>query len=77
MFSMFEPAFMRLALVAAVSAGASLSVIGVYLVTRRVVFLGLVLANAATAGGAPSGAGIGIPAPGATIPANAGKQNAA
>ena len=31
---------------------ASLSVIGVYLVTRRVVFLGLVLANAATAGGA-------------------------
>jgi ABC-type Mn2+/Zn2+ transport system permease subunit len=52
MFSMFEPAFMRLALVAAVSAGASLSVIGVYLVTRRVVFLGLVLANAATAGGA-------------------------
>ena len=52
MFSMFEPVFMRLALVAAVSAGASLSVIGVYLVTRRVVFLGLVLANAATAGGA-------------------------
>jgi ABC-type Mn2+/Zn2+ transport system permease subunit len=52
MLSMFEPAFMRLALVAAVSAGASLSVIGVYLVTRRVVFLGLVLANAATAGGA-------------------------
>ena len=52
MFSMFEPAFMRLALVAAVSAGASLSVIGVYLVTRRVIFLGLVLANAATAGGA-------------------------
>ena len=44
--------FMRLALVAAVSAGVSLSVIGVYLVTRRVVFLGLVLANAATAGGA-------------------------
>ena len=52
MFSMFEPMFMRLALVAAISAGASLSVIGVYLVTRRVVFLGLVLANAATAGGA-------------------------
>jgi zinc transport system permease protein len=52
MFSMFEPVFMRLALVAAISAGASLSVIGVYLVTRRVVFLGLVLANAATAGGA-------------------------
>jgi len=49
---MFEPMFMRLALVAAISAGASLSVIGVYLVTRRVVFLGLVLANAATAGGA-------------------------
>jgi ABC-type Mn2+/Zn2+ transport system permease subunit len=52
MLSMFEPVFMRLALVAAISAGASLSLIGVYLVTRRVVFLGLVLANAATAGGA-------------------------
>lgn len=50
--SMFEPAFMRLALVVAVSAGASLSVIGVYLVTQRIVFLGLVLANAATAGAA-------------------------
>jgi hypothetical protein len=29
MFSMFEPVFMRLALIAAISAGASLSVIGV------------------------------------------------
>ena len=52
MLSMFEPAFMRLALVAAVSSGAALGVLGVYVVTRRVVFLGLVLANAATAGGA-------------------------
>jgi zinc transport system permease protein len=49
---MFEPVFMRLALVAAVSSGAALGTIGVYLVTRRVVFLGLVLANAATVGGA-------------------------
>ncbi|HEY7449684.1 MAG TPA: metal ABC transporter permease [Vicinamibacterales bacterium] len=49
---MFEPEFMRLALVASVATGASLSVMGVYLVARRVVFLGLVLANAATAGAA-------------------------
>jgi zinc transport system permease protein len=52
MLSMFEPVFMRLALVAAVSSGAALGIMGVYLVTRRVVFLGLVLANAATVGGA-------------------------
>jgi zinc transport system permease protein len=50
--AMLEPAFMRLALVAALSSGAALGVLGVYLVTRRVVFLGLVLANAATVGGA-------------------------
>jgi zinc transport system permease protein len=49
---MFEPVFMRLALVAAVSSGAALGIVGVYLVTRRVVFLGLVLASAATVGGA-------------------------
>jgi len=49
---MFEPTFMRLALVASVAAGASLGIIGVYLVIRRVVFLGLVLANAATVGAA-------------------------
>ena len=50
--AMFEPAFMRIALVAAMASGAALGVVGVYLVTRRVVFLGLVLANAATVGGA-------------------------
>jgi zinc transport system permease protein len=49
---MFEPVFMRLALVAAITSGAALGVLGVYLVTRRIVFLGLVLANAATVGGA-------------------------
>ena len=49
---MLEPAFMRLALIASVAAGASLGIIGVYLVIRRVVFLGLVLANAATVGAA-------------------------
>ncbi len=49
---MFEPAFMRLALIAAIATGASLGIIGVYLVIRRVVFLGLVLANAATVGAA-------------------------
>jgi ABC-type Mn2+/Zn2+ transport system permease subunit len=49
---MFEPAFMRLALIASLATGASLGVIGVYLVIRRVVFLGLVLANMAVVGAA-------------------------
>ncbi len=49
---MFEPAFMRLALIASIATGASLGIMGVYLVIRRVVFLGLVLANAATVGAA-------------------------
>lgn len=52
MFEMLEPAFMRLALVASLATGASLGIIGVYLVIRRVVFLGLVLANAAIVGAA-------------------------
>ena len=43
---------MRVALAASIAAGVSLSVIGVYLVVRRTVFLGLVLANAATVGAA-------------------------
>ena len=49
---MFEPVFMQLALVASIAAGVSLGVMGVYLVMRRVVFLGLVVANAATLGAA-------------------------
>jgi ABC-type Mn2+/Zn2+ transport system permease subunit len=49
---MFDAAFMRVALLASVAAGVSLSLLGVYLVIRRAVFLGLVLANAATAGSA-------------------------
>jgi ABC-type Mn2+/Zn2+ transport system permease subunit len=49
---MFEPAFMRLALVASIATGASLGLMGVYLVFRRVAFMGLVLANAATVGAA-------------------------
>jgi ABC-type Mn2+/Zn2+ transport system permease subunit len=49
---MFEPLFMRLALVASIATGASLGVIGVYLIIRRVVFFGLVLASAATVGAA-------------------------
>jgi zinc transport system permease protein len=53
---MFESAFMRLALVASVATGASLSILGVYLVMRRVVFLGLVLANVATLGAAVAAA---------------------
>ena len=47
---MFEPVFMRLALIASIATGVSLGVMGVYLVIRRVVFLGLVVANAATLG---------------------------
>jgi zinc transport system permease protein len=43
---------MRLALVASIATGVSLGVMGVYLVIRRVVFLGLVVANAATLGAA-------------------------
>ena len=43
---------MRLALVASIATGVSLGVMGVYLVVRRVVFLGLVVANAATLGAA-------------------------
>jgi ABC-type Mn2+/Zn2+ transport system permease subunit len=49
---MFEAAFMRVALIASVAASVPLSVLGVYLLVRRVVFLGLVLANAATVGAA-------------------------
>ena len=49
---MFEPVFMRLALVASIATGLSLGVIGVYLIIRRVVFFGLVLANMAMAGAA-------------------------
>jgi zinc transport system permease protein len=49
---MFEPLFMRLALVASVATGAALGVIGVYLIIRRVVFFGLVLANLAMVGAA-------------------------
>lgn len=49
---MFEPVFMQLALVASVASGAALGMMGVYLVIRRVVFLGLVVANAATLGAA-------------------------
>jgi zinc transport system permease protein len=55
MLSMFEFVFMRLALVASVATGVSLGILGVYLVLRRVVFLGLVLANAATLGAAAAG----------------------
>jgi zinc transport system permease protein len=48
----FDAAFMRVALAASLAASVSLSVIGVYLMVRRTVFLGLVLANAATVGAA-------------------------
>jgi len=49
---MFEPVFMQMALLASVATGLSLGLLGVYLAIRRVVFFGLVLANAATLGAA-------------------------
>lgn len=49
---MFDAMFMRVALLASVAASVPLSLLGVYLVVRRVIFLGLVLANAATVGAA-------------------------
>jgi ABC-type Mn2+/Zn2+ transport system permease subunit len=48
----FEFAFMRVALAASIAGSVPLSLMGVYLSVRRVVFLGLVLANAATVGAA-------------------------
>ena len=48
---MFEP-FLQLALVASAATGLSLGLLGVYLVIRRVLFFGLVLANAVTLGAA-------------------------
>ena len=49
---MFEPAFMQMALLGSLATGISLGILGVYLAIRRVVFFGLVLANAATLGAA-------------------------
>jgi ABC-type Mn2+/Zn2+ transport system permease subunit len=49
---MLDAVFMRLALIASVATGLSLGMMGVYLVIRRVVFFGLVVANAATLGAA-------------------------
>jgi ABC-type Mn2+/Zn2+ transport system permease subunit len=49
---MFDPVFMQMALLASVATGMSLGMLGVYLAIRRVVFFGLVLANAATLGAA-------------------------
>lgn len=53
---MFDLVFMRLALVASIATGASLGVLGVYLAMRRVIFLGLIVANAATVGAAVASA---------------------
>ena len=49
---MFEAQFMRTALLASLAASVPLSAMGVYLIVRRVAFLGLALANAATVGAA-------------------------
>lgn len=57
---MFESTFMQTALLASVATGMSLGMLGVYLAIRRVVFFGLVLANAATLGAAVAEA-LGLP----------------
>jgi ABC-type Mn2+/Zn2+ transport system permease subunit len=57
---------MRLALVASMVTGAALGVMGVYLVIRRVVFLGLVVANAATLGAALAEV-VGLPRSGTSL----------
>jgi ABC-type Mn2+/Zn2+ transport system permease subunit len=49
---MFDAMFMQMALLASIATGVSLGMLGVYLTIRRVVFFGLVLANAATLGAA-------------------------
>ncbi|MFH1175906.1 MAG: metal ABC transporter permease [Acidobacteriota bacterium] len=49
---MFELEFMRLAAAAGVAAAVALAVLGVYVVLKRVVFVGLALANIATLGAA-------------------------
>lgn len=60
MAEMFSLEFMRLAAVAGVAAALSLSVMGVYVVLKRVVFVGLTLANVATLGAAVALA-VGLP----------------
>jgi len=65
---MFETTFMQMALLASIATGASLGLLGVYLTIRRVVFFGLVLANAATLGAAVADA-IGWPEVSLSIPA--------
>lgn len=52
MSGLLELEFMRLAAVAGVAAAVALSVLGVYVVLKRVVFVGLTLANVATLGAA-------------------------
>jgi ABC-type Mn2+/Zn2+ transport system permease subunit len=49
---MFQLEFMRLAAVAGAAAALTLAVLGVYVVLKRVVFVGLTLANVATLGAA-------------------------
>ncbi|HPC83390.1 MAG TPA: metal ABC transporter permease [Thermoanaerobaculaceae bacterium] len=52
MSGLFELEFMRLAAVAGTAAALALSILGVYVVLKRVVFVGLTLANVATLGAA-------------------------
>lgn len=52
MSGLFDLEFMRLAAVAGAAAAVALSILGVYVVLKRVVFVGLALANVATLGAA-------------------------
>ncbi len=68
MGDIFQLEFMRLAAVAGLAAALALSLMGVYVVLKRVVFVGLTLANLATLGAAAALA-VGLPVEAAAIAA--------
>lgn len=71
MSALWELEFMRLATVAGVAAALALSILGVYVVLKRVVFVGLALANLATLGAAVALA-LGLPVEATAIAATLG-----
>ncbi len=71
MKALWELEFMRLAAVAGVAAAVALSTLGVYVVLKRVVFVGLALANLATLGAAVALA-VGLPVEATAIVATLG-----